>query len=145
MSNVEYRPEIKDGSSEDDATVEEKQQNAYRSSISISELWCLDETFTNHILPRIKAFREMDRHGYPILDEECTPKSARLLQNAADIAFDDSWDAAEWENILYDIEKGFEAHRNMIGLSSGKISKENERIMQKGLNLFAKYYGHLWD
>ena len=118
-----------------------------RSSISISELWCLDETFTNHILPRIKAFREMERHGYPVLDEECTPKSARLLQNAADIAFDDSWDAAEWENILFDIEKGFEAHRNMIeyGDSSGKIAKENERIMQKGLNLFAKYYVHLWD
>ena len=116
-----------------------------RSSISISELWCLDETFTNHILPRIRAFREMDRHGHPVLDEECTPKNARQLQNGDDTAFDDSWDAAEWENILYDIEKGFAAHRNMIGLSSGKITKENEKIMQKGLNLFAKYYVHLWD
>jgi len=146
MSNVEFRPEIKDGSPEDDATVE-KSQNAYRSSISINELWSLDETFTDYILPRIKAFRKMDRHGYPILDEECTPKSARLLQNAADIAFDDSWDAAEWENILYDIEKGFEAHRNMIGYGDafGKTTEENEKIMQKGLNLFAKYYGHLWD
>ena len=117
-----------------------------QNSISISELWCLDETFTNHILPRIKAFREMDRHGYPILDEECTPKSARLLQNAADIAFDDSWDAAEWENILYDIEKGFEAHENLIGYGEepGK-TEENEKIMHKGLRLFAKYYGHLWD
>ena len=43
MSNVEYRPEIKDGSPEDNATVENK-QNAYRSRISINELWSWDET-----------------------------------------------------------------------------------------------------
>ncbi len=118
-----------------------------RSNISINELWCLDETFTDYILPRIRAFREMDRHGYPVLDEECTPKNARQLQNGDDAAFDDSWDAADWENILFDIEKGFEAHRNMIGYGDafGKTTEENEKVMQKGLNLFAKYYGHLWD
>ena len=146
MSNVEFRPEIKDGSPEDDATVE-KSQNAYRSNISINELWSLDETFTDYILPRIKAFRKMERHGYPVLDEECTPKNARQLQNGDDTAFDDSWDAADWENILFDIEKGFEAHQNLIGYGDafGKTTEENERLMQKGLNLFAKYYGHLWD
>ena len=140
MSNVEYRPEIKDGSPVDDATVENK-QNAYRSNISINELWCLDETFTDYILPRITAFRKMERHGYPMLGEECISKQARQQKDGDE----EDRDAAEWENILFDIEKGFEAHRNMIGLSSGKITKENERIMQKGLNLFAKYYGHLWD
>ena len=146
MSNVEFRPEIKDGSPVDDATVE-KSQDAYRSSISINELWSLDETFTDYILPRIRAFREMDRHGYPVLDEECTPKNARQLQNGDDAAFDDSWDAADWENILFDIEKGFEAHQNLIGYGDafGKTTEENEKVMQKGLNLFAKYYGHLWD
>ena len=58
MSNVEFRREVKDGSPEDNAVVEEK-QNAYRSNISINELWCLDETFTDYILPRITAFRKM--------------------------------------------------------------------------------------
>ena len=61
MSNVEYRPEIKDGSPEDNATVENK-QNAYRSRISINDLWSLDETFNEYILPRITAVRKMERH-----------------------------------------------------------------------------------
>ena len=155
MSNVEFRPEIKDGSPEDDATVE-KSQNAYRSSISINELWSLDETLTEHILPRIKAFRKMERHGYPILDDDhsevlnasdtyvssTTLKDSRQQQNGDD----DPRNAADWENILYDIEKGFEAHRNLIGYGEEPgATEENEKIMQKGLNLFAKYYGHLWD
>ena len=142
MSNVESRREIKDGSPVDDATVENK-QNAYRSSISINELWCLDETFTDYILPRITAFRKMERHGYPMLGEECISKQARQQKDGDE----EDRDAADWENILFDIEKGFEAHQNLIGYGDafGKTTEENERLMQKGLNLFAKYYGHLWD
>ena len=142
MSNVESRREIKDGSPEDNATVENK-QNAYRSRISINELWCLDETFTDYILPRITAFKKMERHGYPILDEECISKQARQQKDGNE----EDRDAADWENILFDIEKGFEAHRNMIefGDASGKTTEENERLMQRGLTLFAKHYGHLWD
>lgn len=142
MSNVEFRREVKDGSPEDNAVVEEK-QNAYRSNISINELWTLDETFTNYILPRITAFRNMERHGYPMLGEECISKQARQQKDGDD----EDRDAADWENILFDIEKGFEAHRNMIeyGDASGKTTRENERLMQRGLTLFAKHYGHLWD
>ena len=142
MSNVEFRREVKDGSPEDNAVVEEK-QNAYRSNISINELWCLDETFTDYILPRITAFRKMERHGYPMLGEECISKQARQQKDGDD----EDRDAADWENILFDIEKGFEAHRNMIeyGDASGKTTRENERLMQRGLTLFAKHYGHLWD
>ena len=142
MSNVEFRREVKDGSPVDDTTVEEK-QNAYRSNISINELWTLDETLTNYILPRITAFRKMERHGYPMLGEECISKQARQQKDGND----EDRDAADWENILFDIEKGFEAHQNLIGYGDafGKTTEENEKIMQKGLNLFAKYYGHLWD
>ena len=142
MSNVEFRREVKDGSPEDNAVVEEK-QNAYRSRISINELWCQDETFTDYILPRITAFRKMERHGYPMLGEECISKQARQQKDGDD----EDRDAADWENILFDIEKGFEAHRNMIeyGDASGKPTRENERLMQRGLTLFAKHYGHLWD
>ena len=142
MSNVEFRREVKDGSPEDNAVVEEK-QNAKRSNISINELWTLDETFTNYILPRITAFRKMERHRYPMLGEECISKQARQQKDGDD----EDRDAADWENILFDIEKGFEAHRNMIeyGDASGKTTRENERLMQRGLTLFAKHYGHLWD
>ena len=34
------------------------------NEIKEQELWSLDATFTDYILPRIKAFRKMKRHGY---------------------------------------------------------------------------------
>ena len=155
MSDVNELLQIKDGSSKDDAAVEKK-QGKYQNNIPINELWSLDETLTEHILPRIKAFRKMERHGYPILDDNhldvlnasdtyvssTTLKDSRQQQNGDD----NPRNAADWENILYDIEKGFEAHRNLIGYGEEPgATEENEKIMQKGLNLFAKYYGHLWD
>ena len=141
MSDVNVRLEIKDGSREDDAAVEKK-QTKYQNNIPINELWSLDETLTEYLLPRISAFRKMERHGYPVLDEECISKQSRQQQNGDE----DLRAAADWENILYDIEKGFEAHRNLIGYGEEPgATEENEKVMQKGLNLFAKYYGHLWD
>ena len=141
MSDVNELLEIKDGSREDDAAVEKK-QTKYQNNIPINELWSLDETLTEYLLPRISAFRKMERHGYPVLDEECVSKQSRQQQNGDE----DLRAAADWENILYDIEKGFEAHRNLIGYGEEPgATEENEKIMQKGLNLFAKYYGHLWD
>ena len=141
MSDVNELLEIKDGSREDDAAVEKK-QTKYQNNIPINELWSLDETMTEYLLPRISAFRKMERHGYPVLDEECVSKQSRQQQNGDE----DLRAAADWENILYDIEKGFEAHRNLIGYGEEPgATEENEKIMQKGLNLFAKYYGHLWD
>ena len=108
--------------------------------IPTSELWSLDATLTEYILPRIKAFRTMKRHGYP-----ATIKAGRPFWHATD---DDECKEAEWENILFDIEKGFEAHSNLIdGDTSYSDKEENEaqRMMEKGLSLFAKHYFQLWD
>ena len=60
----------------------------------------------------------------------------------------DTYEEAEWENILFDIEKGFEVHSNLIdGDTSYSDKEENEaqRMMEKGLSLFAKHYFQLWD
>ena len=54
---------------------------------------------------------------------------------------------AEWENILFDIEKGFEAHQKIVAgeFSSRSHEARAEETMHKGLQLFAKHYFHLWD
>ena len=39
------------------------------------ELWALDRTLTDFILPRITAFRRMKRNGYPIDDVEAATVS----------------------------------------------------------------------
>ena len=102
------------------------------------ELWSLDATLTDYILPRIKAFRKMRRHGHPILEDE--PDCRFGLVHARR--------EADWENILFDIEKGFEAHKKMIADIATQSPAEMtaaEKTMQKGLQLFAEHYGQLWD
>ena len=119
------------------------------------ELWSLDATLTDYILPRIKAFRKMKRHGYPILGKDIVlEKNIKPDSNTSSaddprrFAHVDERKEAEWENILFDIEKGFEAHKKMIvdiAIQSDAEITAAEETMQKGLQLFAEHYGHLWD
>ena len=122
--------------------------------IKDSELWSLDATLTDYILPRIKAFRKMKRHGYPILGKdivlEKNIKPDSDTSSADDprrFAYVDERREAEWENILFDIEKGFEAHKKMAGEGFDTRPEDfwAEETVQKGLRLFAEHYGHLWD
>ena len=107
--------------------------------IKNSELWSLDATLTDLILPRIKAFRKMERHGYPILGKE--------IAKVDDDSAGEELKEAEWENILFDIEKGFEALKELTAANFVTHTEEHlaEETMQKGLRLFAEHYGHLWD
>ena len=107
--------------------------------IKNSELWSLDATLTDLILPRIKAFRKMERHGYPILGKE--------IAKVDDDSAGEELKEAEWENILFDIEKGFEAHKELTAANFVTHTEEHlaEETMQKGLRLFPEHYGHLWD
>ena len=110
------------------------------------ELWSLDATLPDYILPRIKAFRKMTRPGYP----------AGLIDVSASDGVGDGWDGwavvesnqeerelAEWENILHDIENAFQLLKN--GDCSHDRTKAQHEVITKGLGLFAKYYEHLWD
>ena len=103
------------------------------------ELWSLDATLTDYILPRIKAFRKMERHGYPIFE----------ALGREDAASDEEWkeieerNLANWENILVDIENAFQLLKNG-GCGHDRTDAQHE-IITKGLELFAKHYEHLWD
>ena len=116
------------------------------NEIKEQELWSLDATFTDYILPRIKAFRKMKRHGYP----------AGVIDVSASDGFGDGWDGwavaesnqeerevAEWENILHDIENAFQLLKK--GDCSHDRTNAQHEVITKGLGLFAKYYEHLWD
>ena len=105
-----------------------------------SELWSLDATLTEYILPRLHAFRKMKRHGYPVLAKDTDELDAVDGDS-------EKRKTAEWENILFDIEKGFEAHQKIVAgeFSSRSHEARAEETMHKGLQLFAKHYFHLWD
>ncbi len=109
------------------------------------ELWSLDGTLTDFILPRIKAFRKMDRAGYP------DSMSIRTGLDTEGTTNDDR-NAAEWENILFDIEIAFQLLRDqefdpmedrwVDRRTSTEVSPQE--AINKGLALFAKYYESLW-
>ena len=69
----------------------------------------------------------MERNGYPILGKEIAKVDD---ESALDILKE-----AEWENILFDIEKGFEAHKDLT--ADDFVTHADERLaeatMQKGL------------
>ena len=111
-----------------------------KNDIKDSELWSLDATLTDFILPRIKAFRKMERHGYPVLEKDIDA----VANNSSD---DNERKEAEWENILFDIEKGFEAHKKLTGEGFDTHAEDfwAEETVQKGMQLFATHYRHLWD
>ena len=104
--------------------------------IKDEELWSLDMTFTDFILPRIQAFRKMKRHGYPVFE--------MIDYRVSEAAWKDEEDRniAEWENILFDIETAFKTLKDTMHYD--RTAKQNEAI-KHGLALFAKHYEHLWD
>ena len=98
-----------------------------------TELWSLDATLTAYILPRIKAFRKMERHGYPVNPD-----------NAPENEVEEHRAMAEWENNLLDIENAFQLLKN-VDYDPLLRSSANKAIIEKGLKKFVKYYEHLWD
>ena len=114
--------------------------------IKEQELWSLDATFTDYILPRIKAFRKMKRHGYPrgVIDVAASDGGGGDEANGAVVESNhEEREGAEWENILHDIENAFQLLKDVE--DHAFRSKAQHEVITKGLGLFAKYYAHLWD
>lgn len=87
----------------------------HRQFVSV-ELWNLDYTIANFILPRLKAFK-VNLHGYP-----------------SELTFE------EWQAILDKMVLAFD-----LVNKQEEDTEEQQETINEGLTLFAKYYQHLWD
>jgi len=131
----------------------------FKWGFSERQLWSLDHTVTDFILPRLKAYRHGDGNKHTD-----GPSGTPLLSgyNAEEMTIED--DVAmreEWLDILDKMILAFEYHKldmndvettNTIWLQKEEqwsdYREENERrekIIAEGLGLFAKYYQYLWD
>ena len=81
-----------------------------------SETWNLDVTIAHFILPRLKYLRK-NTHGYP----------ANLTEKS-------------WDKILKQMIKAFK-----LITSDDDFTVHSTKKLDKGLQLFAKYYRGLWD
>lgn len=82
------------------------------------ELWSLDHTIAKFVLPRLIGFREI-KGGYP-----------------------GTLTSEKWDAIL---DKMIYSMQAICDEWEGKYEKGGEEKIKKGLNLFAKYFRHLWD
>jgi hypothetical protein len=83
-----------------------------------SDLWSLDHSLAKLILPRLKRFKDC-RGGHPsdMTDQEWDDILGEMIFGIEWYASGDCWES-------HDQQKAIRAH--------------------KGLELFGKYYGHLW-
>ena len=120
-----------------------------RYGVVDEECWSLDLTFSKFILPRLKHFKKMKRYGY---HPDMTPEEWESVLDELIWTFEYLSDDERF-NPFPDFYKGKEWNFNLEKTPEQKqlfdewMKKNNEleERKQKGLELFAKYYCHLWD
>ena len=92
---------------------------SHKNDYPIEEVWNTDNTIAQLIVPRLQAFKALDKHGY------CP----------------DFKGMREWNNAIQKMIDAFE----LLKYAGRVNTKEEERTMEEGLDLFRKYFRHLWD
>ena len=92
---------------------------SHKNDFPIEEVWNTDNTIAQLIVPRLQAFKALDKHGGP----------------------PDFSEMREWNNAIQKMIDAFELMKYVSGVNT----KEEERIVEEGLDLFRKYFRHLWD
>lgn len=91
---------------------------SYKHDFPIDEIWNTDNTLARLIAPRLQAFKQLDKHGYP----------------------GDFSDMRTWNKTIQKMIDAFELMKYVHSLSD-----DEERIVSEGLSLFCKYFRNLWD
>ena len=111
---------------------------------SDQDLWALDTTMKKFILPRLKAFKKMNRYGIPILDKEMSVVEMHQGRSAEQM----EEEVKTWESYLDLMIKAFELELQDIEDwtgSSKPLTQEDYILIEKGKALFHKYFDDLWD
>jgi hypothetical protein len=134
--------------------IKQKHQRWFRG-YSDSEIWNLDHTIVDFILPRLEAFKNYERHGFPILD----PKEQNEPMPGC------KEDEERWEYMLDEMiwsfrylkfseespdgypEFSFYSRNQETG--EWEINKERIELLNnrknRGLDYFVRYLHSLWD
>lgn len=91
---------------------------SHKHDFPTDEIWNTDNALAQLIVPRLQAFKALDKHGYP----------------------SDFSDMHTWNNTIQKMINAFELMKYVHFLSI-----DEERIVSEGLSLFCKYFRNLWD
>ena len=92
---------------------------SHKNDFPIEEVWNTEHSLAQLIVPRLQAFKALDKHGGP----------------------SDFMDIREWNNAIQKMIDAFELMK-YAGVSH---TEDEERTIKQGLDLFCKYFRHLWD
>lgn len=124
-----------------------------RYGVADEECWSLDSTFTKFILPRLKHFKNMKRYAH---HPDLTPEEWEQVIDELIWTFEYMSDSerfnpfpTSWTETNEDLKDYLNREKTSDEKESLnnwiKKNEELEQRKQKGLELFAKYYNHLWD
>ena len=91
---------------------------SYKHVYPIEEVWNTNNTIAQFIVPRLQAFKALDKHGY-------CPAFKGM---------------AEWNKAIQQMIDAFELLKQLTS-----FSKEEEQTIEEGLDLFRKHFRNLWD
>ena len=91
---------------------------SHKNDFPLEEVWNTDNTLSQLIIPRLLAFKALDKHGYP----------------------PDFDDMRKWNNTIQKMADAFELMKYVHNLSEGE-----QKTVDKGMRLFCKYFRYLWD
>lgn len=109
-----------------DARYEKHQKQLKRNGFSDSETWSLDSVICQFVLPRLKRFKELN-NGFPGGYDGMTAKKWDAILDEMIFAFDWSLTCEDKYDDMTEEEK-----------------KKNWKRHEEGLQLFAKWFRHLW-
>ena len=92
---------------------------SHKNDFPIEEVLNTEHTLAQLIVPRLQAFKALDKHGGP----------------------SDFMDIREWNNAIQKMVDAFE----LMKYAGASHTEDEERTIKQGLDLFCKYFRHLWD
>ena len=91
---------------------------SHKHDYPIEEVWNTDNTLAQLIVPRLQAFKALEKHGY------CP----------------DFKGMREWNNAIQKMIDAFELLKY-----SDVYTSDEEKTISEGLELFCKHFRNLWD
>lgn len=121
-----------------DAGKAERKLKRFNRNIGVGEMFSLDFYLARIILPRLRYFREYERHGIP--------SKIYYPYQQMDLSFEEKQELAEkeWNSILDKMIRAFSLHCE-DPYDDWEIDSIKKAEVEEGMSLFAEYFGCIWD
>ena len=98
-----------------------------------SDLWDMDYALAELILPNLIRFKKINTHSHPIMHDE----------DLHGLEHSEAWKKA-LDDMIYSMQEAVNDYDHERFNNSAEIKEYGEKV-QKGFELFGKYFCHLWD